>query len=177
VYSLNDIAHGVLRGNQKPYGVHRRLFHRHDPRVKSAVVVWDARIHFALVSGRRSCPSLLVFSPQHIEAQLDACTRDYCARHVVVTPPMLGKTNSKTQVLLPAVFEHYREDFTGPGTGGDVLRWVLGYLPPLKAKVLKAALEDGSFIVKTVPLDWSLNKKHRTPPPMSPNGSSPIKRV
>lgn len=60
VYSLNDIEHGVLRGNQKPHTSYRRVFHRDDPRLQSAVVVWDPRIQFALCRGTRSCPPLQV---------------------------------------------------------------------------------------------------------------------
>ena len=98
VYSLNDIAHGVLRGNQKPHGAYRRVFHKHDPRINNAVVVWDPRIHFALVSGNRSCPSLKVYSPAALEEQLSQCTRDYCSKHVGVTPPKPGEKSTKTQV-------------------------------------------------------------------------------
>jgi len=49
VYSLNDIEHGVLRGNQKPHTSYRRVFAPADPRLQSAVVVWDPRVQFALV--------------------------------------------------------------------------------------------------------------------------------
>jgi hypothetical protein len=49
VYSLNDIEHGVLRGNQKPHTGYRRVFSPADPRLQSAVVVWDPRVQFALV--------------------------------------------------------------------------------------------------------------------------------
>lgn len=60
VYSLNDIEHGMLRGNQKHPMSYRRVFGFNDKRLESAVVVWDPRIHFALNRGTKSCPALQV---------------------------------------------------------------------------------------------------------------------
>jgi hypothetical protein len=59
-YSLNAIEHGVLRGNQKPPGSYCREFRPKDRRLQAAVVVWDPRIHFALVRGTSACPRLQV---------------------------------------------------------------------------------------------------------------------
>jgi hypothetical protein len=59
-YCLNDIEHGLLRGNKKPRNTYTRMFTPSDPRLKAAVLVWDPRIHFALVRGSRSCPVLRV---------------------------------------------------------------------------------------------------------------------
>ena len=62
-YSLNAIEHGVLRGNQKPPGSYCREFRPKDRRLQAAVVVWDPRIHFALVRGTSCCPRLQVRAP------------------------------------------------------------------------------------------------------------------
>lgn len=59
-YSLNDIEHGLLRGNSKPHNSYARMFTPQDPRLRCSVLVWDPRIHFALVRGTKSCPVLRV---------------------------------------------------------------------------------------------------------------------
>ena len=84
VYSLNDIEHGVLRGNQKPHTSYRRVFAPADPRLQSAVVVWDPRVQFALVRGTRSCPALAVYDPDQLDTQLDVATRAFCSDRVTV---------------------------------------------------------------------------------------------
>mmetsp|Transcript_41345 Transcript_41345/g.50123 ORF Transcript_41345/g.50123 Transcript_41345/m.50123 type:complete len:723 (+) Transcript_41345:289-2457(+) len=172
MYSLNDIEHGVLRGNQKPHMSYRRVFHNHDPRLQSAVVVWDPRIHFALVRGARSCPPLQVYTPDKLDEMLTQATRDYCAANVELTPtPPDGSGNPpKTQILLPAIFEWYHEDFGLDDT--EMLNWMAKYLSPAKAKALTAAVEQDNFIIKYTPFDWTLNKKHRPAPPMQTPGNS-----
>ncbi|KAK3239056.1 hypothetical protein CYMTET_50985, partial [Cymbomonas tetramitiformis] len=86
MYSLNDIEHGILRGNLKPHGSCRRMFSAQDPRLQSAVVVWDPRIHFALVRGTRSCPRLQVYEPEELDTMLNAATAEFCEHQVQVTP-------------------------------------------------------------------------------------------
>jgi len=175
VYSLNDIEHGVLRGNQKPHTSYRRVFHRDDPRLQSAVVVWDPRIQFALCRGTRSCPPLQVYDPSRLDAMLDAATRDFCGRHVELTPT-LGEDGSagKTQVVLPAVFEWYQEDFGSHE--GDMLHWVAGFLSAAKAKAMRAAVDGDNFVIKYLPFDWSLNTKHRPSPHMPVNASGGVRQ-
>ncbi|KAK3267216.1 hypothetical protein CYMTET_24218 [Cymbomonas tetramitiformis] len=111
MYSLNDIEHGVLRGNQKAYTSYRRRFSAQDPRLQNAVVVWDPRIHFALNRGSRSCPPLQVYDSDHLDEQLTAATKDFCARHIDLTPIVSGDGPAKCQVSLPGIFEWYSMDF------------------------------------------------------------------
>ena len=168
VYSLNDVEHGILRGNQKPFTAFRRAFSNGDQRLSNAVVVWDPRIHFALVRGTRSCPALRVYHPENLEEALNAATREFCQRHVDVLPPAPappgGHGDGSTQVTLPALFEWYREDFGG--TDGEMLRWVSKYLPPATGRALQLAVDADRFVIKWTAFDWTLNKKHRPAPPM-----------
>jgi len=46
-FSLNDIEHGILRGNRKPPGGLGRQFSRSDPRLPLCLPEPEPRIHFA----------------------------------------------------------------------------------------------------------------------------------
>jgi len=83
-FSLNDIEHGLLRGNQKPHNSYCRVFHPNDQRMRCSVLVWDPRIHFALVRGTKSCPVLRVYDPENLDPMLDEAAVDFCTRHVSV---------------------------------------------------------------------------------------------
>eukprot|EP00242_Pyramimonas_sp_CCMP2087_P011970 CAMPEP_0198206148 /NCGR_PEP_ID=MMETSP1445-20131203/9679_1 /TAXON_ID=36898 /ORGANISM="Pyramimonas sp., Strain CCMP2087" /LENGTH=776 /DNA_ID=CAMNT_0043878719 /DNA_START=210 /DNA_END=2540 /DNA_ORIENTATION=+ len=83
-YSLNGIEHGLLRGNQKPPHAYCRVWHPSDPRLKAAVVVWDPRIHFALVRGTMSCPRLQVYDPNELDEMLTAATTEICSEQVEI---------------------------------------------------------------------------------------------
>jgi hypothetical protein len=94
-----------------------------DPRLQSAVVVWDPRVQFALVRGTRSCPALAVYDPDQLDSQLDDSTRAFCSERVTVATDADGKT----LVTLPAIFEWYQEDFGN--AEGDMIHWLTAYLP------------------------------------------------
>jgi hypothetical protein len=61
-FSLNDIEHGILRGNRKPPGGLGRQFSRSDPRLPLCLPEPEPRIHFARTRPllRRVCPSLVL---------------------------------------------------------------------------------------------------------------------
>lgn len=161
-YSLSDIEHGILRGNQKPHMCFRRVFATTDQRLKNAVVVWDPRVHFALVRGARSSPPLRVYEPEMLDEQLDTATAEYLQRQVEVVSYGAG-TDERWQVTLPAVLEWYREDFGS--NDAAVLRWVAGFLDANRADQLNAAVEADAYSIAYLAFDWGLNKKHRPPAP------------
>jgi hypothetical protein len=66
-YSLDDIEHGCLRANQPHPGTGARTFEAGDPRLAAiggaaALPAADARVHFALVCGARSCQGAVALS-------------------------------------------------------------------------------------------------------------------
>jgi hypothetical protein len=82
--SLDDIEHGLLRrsrwklslgylGNPRPSTFERS--HR--------VAHIDARIHFALNCGARSCPPIAAYEADHIGDQLERASRAYLATEVI----------------------------------------------------------------------------------------------
>lgn len=173
IYSLSDIEHGILRGNQKPFYSYRRVFESRDERLLNAIVVWDPRIHCALVRGTRTCPALQVYQPETLDHQLDAAARDFCARYVEIrSAPSagigpLGRTGShpptaRTYITLPALLDVYRNDFGG--TDVQVLRWIAQYLPEIKRREILDAIRSDSASVTFRAFDWGLNKVTRPAP-------------
>ena len=75
VYTLNDIENGVLRANRKPLAALRRPFSRSDMRLQIALKECDARVHFALVCGARSCPPVKTYT-----AEVGICNIIKCKR-------------------------------------------------------------------------------------------------
>ncbi|XP_070564785.1 uncharacterized protein [Ptychodera flava] len=53
IFSLDDIEHGILRGNRPHPAANDPHFSSKDPRVKFVVEPMDPRIHFALVCGAK----------------------------------------------------------------------------------------------------------------------------
>ena len=162
VYALNDIEHGILRGNQKPHISFRRVFSSIDPRVKNAIVVWDPRIYFCLVRGTNSCPKIRVYNPEELDEELNQATREFCAKHTSFhttsksANPMSSK--AKLQILLHAIFDWYRDDFGS--SEAHLLKWLVPFLPSTRQKSLLAAIEKESFSLRYSSFDWALNKKH-----------------
>ena len=126
--SLNDIEHGVLRGNRDAL-LSRAPFGSDDPRAK-LILPLDARIHFALNCGALSCPPIQAYDPARLEAQLELAAQSYLhsARRV-------GET-----VWLPRLLSYYKADF------GDPLEFARRYCSDLPA----------TAPVRFEPYDWSL---------------------
>ena len=125
-FSLDEIEHGLLRGNRRPpYGL-RRLLRDGDPKLKAAPSRPDPRIHFALNCGARSCPPVRAYSAEGVDAELDAATLSYMEAE--------SSLDREAGVLtLPGVVKLYRSDF-GPDSelvalaaralGGDDGNWI-----------------------------------------------------
>jgi hypothetical protein len=90
----DDVEHGVLRGNKpspaslfaligKPHWA-GPIFKEGDPRAAQAVSPLDPRIHFALVCGAKSCPPIRVYTPESLEAGLQAAASAFCEGSVQV---------------------------------------------------------------------------------------------
>ena len=56
-YSLDDIEHGLLRGNLPKFGARRAPMQRDDPRLAYMPLAYDERMHFAMYSVARSSPA------------------------------------------------------------------------------------------------------------------------
>lgn len=104
-FSLDDIEHGVLRGNRghpKWLGLKRQL-RRHDPR-RAQVLPLDPRIHFALNCGAASCPPIRAYTEEDLDAQLELASRVF-----LTTTTSVDWTHRR--VTLSRLFLWYRRDF------------------------------------------------------------------
>lgn len=106
--SLENIEHGVLRRGASIYSLgHLRTLTFQRPFVQRfAVDAVDFRIHFALNCGARSCPPVLPYVADTLDAQLDAMTRDYLGREARYEP-------DNDVVRVPALLRWFSADFEG----------------------------------------------------------------
>src|SRR5213075_2250625 len=105
-YSLDDIEHGLLRGNVPKFGARRPPMKRDDPRLAHTPLAYDERMHFGLYSAGRSSPALRVFDGGEVDRDLEAATEAYLQRQVRVE-------EEGALVILPRQFYWYRDDFGG----------------------------------------------------------------
>ena len=129
-FSLNNIEHGVLRGNRAAL-LSRAPFTSDDPRARM-VLPLDARIHFALNCGALSCPPIRAYDAARLEGQLELAAQSYLsgARRV-------GQT-----VWLPRLLSFYKADF------GDPLEFARRYRADLPATAR----------VRFEPYNWDLGR-------------------
>ena len=116
LFTLNDIEHGVLRGNRSAFLL-RQPFGDSDPRLEFSLPL-DARIHFALNCGALSCPPIRAYEAAQLEAQLELAAQSYLS-----SARIAGNT-----VWLPRLLSYYAADF------GDPLEFARRYKPDLPAR-------------------------------------------
>lgn len=156
-YSLDDIEHGILRGNKPHPSSMNPQFKPGDPREKF-VCTLDPRIHFALVCGAVSCPAINVYSAANIDKALDDATKNFCRQEVSMFTEV-------DEIWLSKIFQWYLDDFGK--TDLDVIKWTIPYLElsiQQRAWTLLAKLQSyGTVDVKYNEYDWRLNRKGVTP--------------
>jgi len=119
-YSIADIKHGILRGNQKqPFSIMRQ-FGDDDPRRHTVLGLLDPRVHFALFDGSISCGRLRLYNGNKIDKELQEVACAFCEENVTIS------TKDKV-VSIPGVFKEYRSDFAP--SEPELLRWIAGFLP------------------------------------------------
>jgi|MDTB01.2.fsa_nt_gb hypothetical protein len=152
VFSLNDIENGLLRNNKvsaAPWS--RPPFQPGDPSLPLCVEC-DARIHFALNCGAKSCPPIAVYSvesSEELERQLDIATLSF-----VSSPQNVKIDVSRKTLEISQLFEWYADDFDN-----DVVGWLKDHMEdpePLNG-LLRSLAEGEKPEVRSVPYDWSLN--------------------
>jgi len=148
-FSLNEIEHGILRGNRRhPYRLFRP-FRRRDPRIVFAATPIDPRIHFALVCGARSCPPIGFYEAEQIDFQLQLAAASF------VNSPQVRVLPGENTLSLSMIFKWYKSDFGEDKKG--LIETVLQFLdegePKEYLKQRRARIR-----VSYQPYDWSLNQ-------------------
>ncbi len=104
-FSLDDMEHGILRRSKIKWslGHFGKLF---PGKTEKALRVdtLDARIHFALNCGAKSCPPIAFYDPSNISTQLDVASTAYLTGEVIYN-------KEKNTVGLPAIMGWFRRDF------------------------------------------------------------------
>ena len=146
-YSLDEIYHGLLRGNVPAHGRLQAPMKRDDPRLAYTPIAFDERLHFALFRGSRSSPAFRVFEAGQLDRQLEEAAVRYIRRFARVE-------NDGSIVTAPKLLQWYAKDFGGES---GVLEFVL-------ARLDDAALERAERNLERIRLrygvfDWSLNRR------------------
>jgi len=137
VYSIADIKHGILRGNQKQPFSFSRQFGDDDPRKNSILGLMEPRVHFALNEGTESCGRLRLYTGSKIDKELQEVACHFCQEKV--------KINSKDKVVfLPEVFKEYQSDFAS--SEPDLLKWIATFLP--ESEDTKLLITEGALSVE-----------------------------
>jgi len=151
-FSLNEMEHGLLRGNRRhPYRV-LRPFRERDVRLEFAIVPLDPRIHFALVCGARSCPPIGFYEAEQIDFQLGLAAMSF------INSPQVKILPQEKTVFISMIFKWYKIDFGGSDRA--LLDTLLNYLDEGKEK---AFLEENrnQIRIRYQPYDWNLNQSER----------------
>jgi len=146
-FSLDDMEHGILRGNKKKHFLARKPFSEGDPRKAFALEKVDPRIHFALVCGSNSCPPISVYENGQIDEQLDMASDGFVNSEEVV----IEKDHKRLKVS--RIFKWYREDFGGRA---GLLALLIKYRFAPEDKEFLQGAGRGLRIVYN-DYDWSLN--------------------
>jgi Protein of unknown function, DUF547 len=146
-FSLDDIYHGLLRGNLPGHGRLRSPMSRTDPRLAYMPIAFDERIHLAMHTAARSSPALRAFEGGKLDVQLEEVAASYVQRTSRVE-------REGALVLAPKLLQWYAKDFGGEN---GVLAFVLGRLDD--ESVNMADRFRGREKLKYADFDWRLNRR------------------
>jgi Protein of unknown function, DUF547 len=146
-YSLDDLYHGVLRGNAPAPGKLIAPMPRDDPRLAHVPMALDERLHFALFRGTRSSPALRVFDSGRLDAQLEEAATLYIQRTAQVEAD--GRV-----IAVPKLLQWYAVDFGGKA---GVLEFVLQRLDDASLERVERHL--GHLKLRYLAFDWRLHRR------------------
>jgi hypothetical protein len=178
-FALNDIENGILRGNRasmatlymKPFAASIEKDARLKFSVRDPV---EARIHFALNCGAKSCPPIKTFTAQDLESQLVGATEAYLESEEDAVKVLMPKESGEKvpHIYLSMLFKWYAEDFGSSQT--EILKWISQNMAEesrtgssadlsTKGKISQIIDENnseaGAYKIKYIPYDWGNNAK------------------
>lgn len=146
-YSLDEIYHGLLRGNVPVHGRLQAPMRRDDPRLAHMPIAFDERLHFALFRGARSSPAFRVFDAGKLDVQLEEAATQYVRR-------MARVEDDGSTVTAPKLLQWYANDFGGER---GVLEFVLARLDD--AVLERVERRGGRIRLRYGAFDWTLNRR------------------
>ena len=147
-FSLDEIYHGLLRGNVPGHGHLRAPMKRDDPRLAYMPIAFDERLHFALFRASRSSPALRVYEGGKLDLQLEEVAARYIRNNARVE-------RDGSLVVAPKIMQWYARDFGGES---GVLTFVLGRIEDDEA-VEKADRQHGRVKIQYASFDWALSRR------------------
>ncbi len=148
-FSLNEMEHGILRGNRRrPYGL-LKPFGRKDPRWEFAILPPDPRIHFALVCGARSCPPIGFYEAEQIDFQLQLAAESF------INSPQVKILRKEGAISVSRIFKWYKSDFGGSDSA--LIDLLLKFLDNGEHKTFLQKNRD-SIRIRYQAYDWNLNE-------------------
>jgi hypothetical protein len=147
-YSLDEIEHGLLRGNAPKQGAKRVPMRRDDPRLEYMPILFDERMHFALHSACRSSPPLRVFDGGRLDQQFEEAAAEHVRRTVRIE-------RDGAVMVLPRLFRWFAEDFGGEG---GIVDFVVARIDDEKA-VEMVDRRLGAVKLQYAEFDWTLNRR------------------
>ncbi len=148
-FTLNEMEHGILRGNRRPPYRVLKPFSKKDPRLGFAVFPFDPRIHFALVCGARSCPPIGFYEAKEIDFQLQLAAVSF------INSPQVNILPRERAILISKIFKWYRVDFGGSREA--LLSRLLTFLDEGEKKDFLKKNRD-HIRIRYQPYDWNLNE-------------------
>jgi hypothetical protein len=147
VFSLDDVEHGLLRGNGRRMLPPLRPFRPRDRRLALAVTPPDPRYHFAITCGAASCPTVGVYRAAHLDAQLDLAVRGFVNQETALR---------EDRIVCSRLFKWYRTDFE---RAGGLRAFLLRHLDegPARAALVAGALPCTDYL----PYRWTLQHPAR----------------
>ena len=148
-FSLNEMEHGILRGNRRPPYKLLKPFRKGDPRLEFAASPMDPRIHFALVCGARSCPPIGFYEADQIDFQLQLAAASF------INNPQVKIEHEDRTVSISMIFKWYKSDFGG--SRNAVIDTLLQFLDEGEKKEFLRKNRNG-IRIRHQPYDWNLNQ-------------------
>jgi len=130
LFSIDDIEHGVLRGN-RPSRMGGRPFENGNCRIEHMVDELDPRVHFALCYAMEGEPSIRLYHAEIIEEQLNIAGAMYCEKFVEVRM-------MKRVIVLPHRIEWYSFDIGD--TWAEILTFLCYFLEDSFRKIVMELL-------------------------------------
>jgi Protein of unknown function, DUF547 len=146
-FSLDDIYHGLLRGNLPGHGRLRAPMSRDDPRLAYMPIAYDERVHFAMYTATRASPGLRAFDGGKLDVQLEEATAGYIQR-------MARVERNGALVVAPKLLQWYAKDFGGEH---GVLQFVAARLDEEQAEHVDRNIRNVKL--RYAEYDWTLNRR------------------
>lgn len=146
-FSLDDIYHGLLRGNLPGHGHLRVPMERSDPRLAYMPIAYDERVHFAMYTATRSSPALIACEGGKLDLQLENAAERYVRR-------MARVERGGAVLVVPRLLQWYVKDFGGEN---GLLEFVAARLEEEQADAIDRNIRNVKL--RYADFDWALNRR------------------